>query len=378
MKYQVCEVCVMDTSDPDIIFMGTKGCNNCIKMLSDISSSLNSENSPNENLQKMVKLIKSSKKHVEYDCILGISGGLDSSFVALKCFDWGLNPLLLHIDTGWNSEVAIRNIQSIIDFTGWKLNTYVVNWSEMRDLQLSFLKSGISNQDVPQDHAIFSAIYKFAQINKIKFVINGGNTATEGIFPKNWHGSSMDARNLIDIHKTFGMFKLSEYPTTSFSKYYFYYPFVKRIKPIRPLNFIKYDKKLAIKELEERTGWKPYPRKHGESNFTKFFQEYYLVKRFGIDKRRAHLSSEIVSGQILRNEALDLLSKPAYDLSELGRDTEYVCRKLRLDMNEFDELLNLPRKTTRDFKNWENYYAIMKRIQAMAEKFFNLKFKIYR
>jgi hypothetical protein len=247
----------------------------------------------------------------------------------------------------------------------------------MRELQLAFLKSGISNQDVPQDHAIFSVLYKFASTKKIKYVINGGNNATEGIFPKKWHGSSLDAINLLDIFRTFGETKLRQYPTISFLKYYFYYPFFKRIKPVRLLNLINYDKELAIHELETRTQWKSYPRKHGESNFTKFFQEYFLPTRFGIDKRRAHLSSEIVSGQISRAEALVILNEPAYDPKELTRDTEYICRKLRISFKEFNYFLNLPRSDSSDFKNWDRYYALIKYVQIFLEKYLHVKFRLY-
>ena len=367
----------MDTSDPDIIFLGAEGCSNCSTMLFELKSNQESKNSSTENLAKIIDQIKRSSKNHGFDSVLGISGGLDSSYVALKCFDWGLNPLLLHVDTGWNSELAVRNIQAIIDFTGWKLYTHVINWSEMRDLQIAYLKSGVPNQDVPQDHAIFAVLYKFASKNNIKYVINGGNTATEGIFPKKWHASSMDSKNLIDIHRKFGTIKLEQYPITSFIKFYFYYPLVKKIKPIRLLNFIKYDKRFAISELETRTEWKSYPQKHGESNFTKFFQEFFLIARFGIDKRRAHLSSEIVSRQISRDDALIMLSRSPYEQNDLRRDTEYICRKLRISSGEFNILLNSARKNSRDFKNWENYYAPMKRLQFLIEKYLRIKIRMY-
>jgi len=377
-KNQICSFCVMDQSDPEIIFLGAKGCNNCHSMLSNLKDNQEIGVSGSENLSKTVDKIKRSRKKYEFDSVLGISGGLDSSYMALKCFDWGLQPLLLHVDTGWNSEVAVRNIQAIIDFTGWKLHTYVLDWNEMRDLHLAYLKSGISNQDVPQDHAIFSVLYKFASKNNVKYIINGGNTATEGIFPRKWHGSSMDARNLIDIHRTFGTTKLTKYPTTSFLKLYFYYPFIKKIKPIRLLNFIRYDRHLAITELETRTEWKSYPQKHGESNFTRFFQEYFLITRFGIDKRRSHLSSNIVTGQISRDKALTILSRLPYEPEALRRDTEYICRKLRISSVEFNLYLNLPKKNSSDFKNWEKYYNLMKFFQLLGERYLKVKIRMYR
>ena len=375
--YQICQICVMDTSDSQIIFMGEMGCNHCSGMKSLISIKSKFLDTSDSVLQGIINDVKISGINRNYDSILGLSGGLDSSYLALKCFDWGLKPLLLHVDTGWNSETAVKNIQSIVDFTGWKLHTHVIDWNEMRDLQLAYFKSGISNQDVPQDHAIFSALYKFASKNGIKYVLNGGNTATEGIFPKSWHGSAMDSKNLRDIHDKHGAQKLVKYPTTSFSKYYIYYPFIKKIKAIRPLNFIDYDKKSAAIELAKRTGWKSYPRKHGESIFTRFFQEYFLIERFGLDKRRPHLSSQIVSGQISRSKALDVLLESVYDPAELKKDTLYVCRKLRIGSDEFQYFMSTPIRNSSDYKNWTLKYKILKNFQTIIAKFFKIDIKIY-
>jgi N-acetyl sugar amidotransferase len=377
IEYQICEVCVMDTSDPDIVFSGEDGCNHCITSKLVLKSKINLEIENNLELNRTINLIKQSKKKKGYNCILGLSGGTDSSFLAIKCFDFGLKPLLLHVDTGWNSEIAVKNIQSVLDYTGWTLHTEVIDWNVMRELQLAYFRSGISNQDVPQDHAIFSTLYRYAKKYNIKFVLNGGNSATEGIFPLNWHSAAMDSINLKNIYQSVNKSKLKNYPTTTFTRYYFYYPFIKRLKSIRLLNLIDYNKKSAIMELQSKTGWKPYPQKHGESNFTKFFQNYYLISRFGIDKRRAHLSSEIVSGQISRDFALSELAKAPYDTRNLSRDVDYICRKLGISKVEWENLVSLPIRNYRDFKNWDTYYAIMKRTQTFIEKTFNYKMRKY-
>jgi N-acetyl sugar amidotransferase len=257
----------------------------------------------------MLAKLKKEGRNQEYDCVLGLSGGIDSSYVALKAFEWGLRPLVVHVDGGWNSELAVQNIETIVKHCKYELHTHVINWESMRELQLSYLRAGVANQDVPQDHAFFAGLYHFATKNKIRYVLNGGNVATEGIFPAAWHGAAMDAKNLKAIHKAFGSKKLNGYPLISFSQYYFWYPIVKKMRPFRPLNLIPYSKDLAVEQLEE-IGWKSYPRKHGESIFTKFFQNYYLPTRFNYDKRRPHFSSMIASNMISRDFAIELLKQP--------------------------------------------------------------------
>ena len=372
-KGRTCEVCVMDTSDPDIRFFAEKGCSNCLAMRESMGSDWFNDESGSSKLERLIAEIKEGGKASEYDSVLGLSGGLDSSYLALKAFDWGLRPLVVHVDAGWNTELAVRNIQSILDFTGWDFHTVVIDWNEIRDLQLSYLKSGIANQDVPQDHAFFSSLYKFAAENKIKYILSGGNMATEGIFPKSWHGPAMDATNLKAIHKEFGSGKLKKYPTIKFWDLYFVYPFIKKIHQVRPLNFIRYNKIEASYELENRIGFKTYERKHGESVFTRFFQEYYLPNRFGIDKRLAHFSSQIVSGQLDRNEALKLIEMQMYEANEILRDIDFLCRKLRITSQEFEIYLTAPRRSYSEFTNWNRKYRLMKLTQSFIRKIFKIK-----
>jgi N-acetyl sugar amidotransferase len=353
----------MDTSDPQILFDAQGVCNHCHAF----AGLRGTEWFPNEEggrrWQKVLEEIKSVGANSEYDCILGLSGGVDSSYLALMVREWGLRPLVVHVDAGWNSELAVANIEAIVKRCNYDLYTYVVNWEEMRDLHLAYLKAGVANQDVPQDHIFFSGVYRLAISNGIRYVLSGGNLSTEGVFPRAWQASAMDSINLRAIHKRFGSLALQSYKTTSPFEYLFYYPFVKRVRTLRPLNYMPYDKAIAIAALQAEVGWKPYGRKHGESLFTKVFQNYYLPFRFGYDKRRPHFSSLIASGQMSRERALSELDKPLYDSTELELDLDYFCKKLRITRAEFEQLLEAPRRYSSEFPNWDTYYRSMKIMQ---------------
>jgi hypothetical protein len=253
----------------------------------------------------------------------------------------------------------------------------VVDWEEMRDLQLAYLKAGVANQDVPQDHIFFASLYHFATANNIRYVLSGGNLATEGIFPRSWHGSAMDAINLRDIHRQYGTRTLKRYRTISFFEYYVWYPLVKKMRTLRPLNYMPYDKASAIEELQREIGWKAYGRKHGESLFTKLFQNYYLPVKFGFDKRKPHLSSLIVSGQMTREQALAELEKPLYDVTELELDIEYFCKKLRISRSEFQSLLEAPPRHYSEFRNWDGYYRALKSAQQAVARLTGRELKVY-
>ena len=280
----------------------------------------------------------------------------------------GLRPLVVHVDAGWNSELAVANIETVVKYCDFDLHTYVVNWEEMRDLQLAYLKSGIANQDAPQDHAFFSSLYHFSVKNGIKYVISGGNLATESIFPTSWHWSAMDADNLHAIHNKFGTKKLRNYKTIGFYELYLYYPFIKKMKTIRPLNFMPYIKSEALEELKEKVGYKEYARKHGESLFTKFFQNYWLPMKFGYDKRKPHLSSLIVSGQMTREEALIEAGRPLYDEKELKDDKEYIAKKLGVSDAEFEKILQVRPHDYSDFSNMAKKYKRIKKVQSFVSK----------
>jgi N-acetyl sugar amidotransferase len=359
----------MDTSDEQISFDSEGICNHCRRfdMVSRAQWFPGADGEPR--LQSMLTAMKTAGRGKDYDCILGLSGGIDSSYLALKMREWGLRPLVVHVDAGWNSELAVANIEKLVSHCKFDLHTHVVNWEEMRDLQLAFLRSGIPNQDVPQDHIFFASLYHFAVRNGIRTILSGGNLATEGIFPASWHGSAMDAINLRAIHRRFGERPLRHYRTIGFFDYYLWYPFVRRMRTLRPLNFMPYVKLHALKELVDTVGFKPYARKHGESLFTKVFQNHYLPRRFGYDKRRPHLSSLIVSGQLTRDEALRELAQPLYEPLELENDLDYFCKKLRISRSEFDGFMEAPLRRHTDYPNFGARHRMLKRVQSAVLRF---------
>ena len=339
-KYQMCSRCVMDSTDPEIVFDDKGICNHCYEFDDVTSKRWFPNDKGKKKLGEIFEKIKQEGKNNDYDCIIGLSGGVDSSYLALVMKEYGLRPLVVHVDAGWNSELAVHNIEQIVKYCGYDLHTHVMDWQEVKDLQLAYFKSGVANQDVVQDHAFFASLYHFAVQNNIKYVISGGNIATESVFPKSWHHAAMDAINLKAIHKRFGERKLIHYKTISFFKYYFYYPFIKGMTVIRPLNFMPYHKGEALEVLKKQVGYKEYGRKHGESRFTKFFQNYYLPRKFNMDKRRPHLSSHILSGELTRVQALGELQKTLYDEIELREDKAYIAKKLGLSVDELDKLVN--------------------------------------
>lgn len=376
-NYQVCKRCVMNTSDPLITFDEQGVCSHCRGFDAVTSKHWFPNAEGQRRLNDMIAAIKRDGAGREFDCILGLSGGVDSSYLALKAKEWGLRPLVVHVDAGWNSELAVANIEAIVKHCKYDLHTHVVDWEEMRDLQLAYLRSGIANQDVPQDHIFFASLYHFAVRNGIRYIFSGGNIATEGVFPSAWHGSAMDAINLNAIHRKYGTRPLRNYKTISFFDYYFWYPFFRKMRTIRPLNYMPYVKSQAIEELKAAVGWRSYGRKHGESHFTKLFQNYYLPERFGYDKRRPHLSSLVVSGQLSLADAVDELAKPLYDSKELELDIEYFCKKLRIKRAEFDELMRVQKRHYTDFPNWDKYHRLLKGAQAAVARVTGQTIRVY-
>jgi len=360
--YQICKRCIMDTSDPEIIFDEDGYCNHCTNAFKSKNTAWHPNEEGEKRLLSIVKKIKESEKNKEYDCVLGLSGGVDSSFLAYKAIEYKLRPLVVHIDCGWNSELAVKNIENIVKKLNLDLHTHVVDWEEMKDLQLSFFKANVANQDVPQDHAIFAGLYSFAVKKNIKYVLNGGNFATESILPTAWGYNALDYKHIKSIHKLFGNVKLKKYPSVTFFKRYIYYTYLRRMTIVNLLNYIPYDKNEAIKILKEKLDWSYYGEKHHESRFTRFFQAGYLPKKFGYDKRRAHLSSLIVSGSLSRDEALLEIQKANYPSNLEKEDMEYVAKKLDITTDEFESIINQPNRTYKDFKN--------------NEKLFNFGFKV--
>lgn len=351
-EYQICTNCVMDTSDPEIIFDENGKCDFCDNYLNNILPSWNQNDEGEKELSEITKKIKEDGKGKKYDCIIGLSGGVDSSYLTYIAKEkMGLNPLIFTVDTGWNLNVAVENIEKIVKTLNLDMYTEVVNWNEMRDLQLAFLKSQVPYQDLPQDHVIFAGLYNYAVKNGIKYILTGGNNSTECVKPPYEWTYINDLKMIKDIHKKFGIVPLKTFPLCGMLKNKIYYRYIKGLKVIKPLDCISYNKEESIKTLEEKFGWQHYKNKHYENIFTRFYEGYYLPKKFGYDKRRCYLSSLILTNQMKRNEALLEMEKFPYDEKQAMEDMEYIAKKLGITNEEFEKIINGENKTYRDYKN---------------------------
>jgi N-acetyl sugar amidotransferase len=351
-EYQVCRNCVMDTSDSKISFDESGLCDHCQNFYQNIEPHWDYQTTGPKRLASLVEQIKKEGHGKEFDCIIGLSGGMDSSYLLYYAKEvLGLRPLAYSVDTGWTLNIAIENIEKLVRGLGLELHTEIINWNEMKDLQLAFFKSQVAYQDLPQDHVIFAGLYNYAVKNKIKYVLTGGNLSTECVRePIEWVYQN-DLTHIKDIHKRFGQKPIKDLPMTSMFKYKLYYRFVKGMKVVRVLDMIPYTKEEATKTLHDKFGWEPYQNKHFESVFTRFYEGYWLVNKFGFDKRRAHFSSLILTGQLDRDKALDILSNPPYDEKQAMKDLDYICRKLSIAKDDFVAMMNEPNKTFKDYKN---------------------------
>lgn len=339
--YQQCSVTIMDTTDPEISF-SADGSSSWVRYYHhEIRKLWNPEGNP-EALSTIISQIKSDGKNKEYDCALGLSGGVDSSYLAYVAKINGLRPLIVHTDTGWNTEIAVRNIENIIKKTGFDLFTIVVDWDEMADIQLAFLRAGVPDQDIPQDHAIFSAFYGLAVKHRIKWVLSGSNYACESILPPAWGHDAMDWHHIASIHRRYGRRPLGSYPHLSRLRLGLDLTLLKGMRVAKPLNLLPYDKADAMRVLEREFGWQYYGGKHFESRWTRFFQGWWLPNRFGYDKRLAHLSSLILCGQITKSQALDEMNLNPYTLSMMEDDLELILKKLDLSYAEWKLILKQP------------------------------------
>ena len=340
--YRQCSITVMDNiADPNISFDDQGVCNYVHEYRKAEQEGVFGGEEGKNKLEAIVAEIKQKGKGKKYDCLIGVSGGVDSTYVAWLVKQHGLRPLAVHLDNGWNSELAVKNIENIISRLGIDLYTLVINWEEFRDIQLAYLKASVVDIEVVSDHAIFATMYKLAKEQHIGYIISGTNIVTEHIMPPSWLYHKMDFANLKDIHDKFGTVKLKTYPTFDFKKYV-YYSAVLRLVPISILNYVPYNKHEVKEVIKRELGWKDYGGKHHESIFTKFYQAYILPEKFKIDKRKAHLSTLICSGQISKEEALEELKQPLYPEADLQNDIEYVLKKFGLTRKEFDQIMQLP------------------------------------
>ncbi len=366
--YRQCTLTVMDNiADPDISFDEKGVCNYYYEYGEMARKTVFTGAEGEGKLELLVKQIRENGKGKTYDCLIGLSGGVDSTYVAYLVKQLGLRPLAVHLDNGWDSELAVKNIENIINRLGIDLYTLVVNWEEFKDIQLSYLKASVVDIEVVSDHAIFATLYKLAKEKGISYIISGTNIVTEYIMPKSWLYHKMDFANLKDIHNQYGSVKLKTYPTFDFKKS-IYYSTVLKLHSFSILNYVPYNKR-DIKELiKKELEWRDYGGKHYESNFTKFYQAYILPEKFKIDKRKAHLSTLICSGQLTREEALKELEQPLYNENDLKQDKEYVLKKFGLSSSAFEGIMQAPPRQHQEFKSDTD----------LKEKYMNLLQKTYK
>ncbi|KQT41887.1 hypothetical protein ASG47_18295 [Devosia sp. Leaf420] len=330
----------MDTTDPDITFDEHGICHHCRGHEEKVASIPAQRPDASEQLAEVVRGIK-ARASGEYDCIVGLSGGVDSSYVAYQAVKLGLKPLAVHFDNGWNSELAVENIERIVKHLGLDLMTFVIDWDEFRDIQRSYFKADVIDIEMVTDHAIFASMFDIANKHGIKTILSGTNAATESIMPKSWQHFKFDLLNLKSIHKRFGTMPIKHYPTISIWRMA-WQNYVRKTSSVSILNYLPYSKSGAIETLQTELGWRYYGGKHYESVFTKFYQAHILPTKFNVDKRRIHLSDLIMNGEVTRDEALAELAGSPYPAEALVHDTEYVCKKLGFSQQEFAEYLSRP------------------------------------
>lgn len=361
---QTCTTCLLDTTDPLIKFDSDGVCNYC-RSYENVKLALECNIQSSEDFfQKLQRTLKSSRKN-KYDSIIGLSGGVDSSYIVLLAKKYNLNPLLVHFDNGWNSEVAVSNIQKLASFAGYDLKTYVINWNEFRDLQRSFVRAGVLDIEMLTDHAIMAALYRISRETGLRNVLSGNNLATEFGMPSSWSWNKQDWTNIKAIHRRYGEGRLSTFPVFPSWKWQVVSKLGWGMNFIEVLNQIPYEKLKAIKELQDSCDWVYYGGKHYESVFTKFYQAYILPKKFNIDKRKAHLSSLIRNCEINRNTALDELNAPIYpDPFAFQNEKEYVLKKLGFSDCEFEEIMSQKPHSHLEFASDYHFFRRLRDIKS--------------
>ena len=369
-KYQICKNCVMDTSDPKIIFDENGVCDNCHSFYKVIKPTWIPNERGKAYLEHEFCKIKKEGRNRDFDCIIGSSGGLDSSYLLHKVVtEFGVRPLVFHVDGGWNTEIAVNNIKNLVNKLNLDLFVDVINWDDMKDFQLALFKSGTPHLDLAQDHAFFATMYNYARKYNIKYILNGGNHSTECIRnPLHWLYYGTDMSFINDIRKKFCTRPLDSYPWSSIYYHKIYLRYIKRIKVLKPLNFMEYNKKISIETLTKTYGWKPYPQKHFESRFTRFYESYWLPKRFGYDTRRIQFSSLIVTNQMSREYALKQLSKLPYTPDYEKQEFKYIANKLEISTNELETYLLMSKKWYFNYKNEKKIFDIGAKVLNIMNK----------
>jgi N-acetyl sugar amidotransferase len=373
--YQQCSLSVMDTiADPDIRF-DEKGICNYYYEYKKAEACLRKGEGGWKELEALAAEIKEAGKGLPYDCIMGLSGGVDSTYVAYLAKKLGLRALAVHFDNGWNSGLAVMNIGNIISRLGFDLFTYVIDWNEFRDLQLAYLKASVVDIEAVTDHAIFATLYRLAGEKKVKYFLNGTNVQTEQTLPKSWIHSKSDDVNIKSIHKAYGTLPLKTFPFSN-TKVKRYYQKVVGVRSISVINYVDYNKEQVKELIQRELGWRDYGGKHYESIWTRFYQGYILPEKFKIDKRKAHLSDLIFGGQITKAEALEELAKPIYDPKQFRIDYEFALKKLGLTAEQFDAIIKQSPRSHYDFdyeKPIDERYPVLKPFKSIYRTIFPVK-----
>jgi N-acetyl sugar amidotransferase len=378
IKYQQCTRCVLDTTDdPSITFNQQSVCSYCQRYDAEEKVLHKSSEEMQAELASWINRIKVAGKGQRYDCILGISGGVDSTYLAYKAKEFGLRPLLVHFDNGWNSELAVKNIENIVTKLGFDLHTFVIDWNEFRSLQLAFLRASVIDVELPTDHAMLATLYNLALQHKVKYILSGHNIVSELVLPENWYFNKRDHVHIQAINDQFGEVPLKTFPLLT-SRLKFLTAF-HEIQSVALLNYLPYNKEEVKKVIIDKLEWRDYGGKHYESIFTRFYQGYILIKKFGVDKRKAHLSNLICSRQITKKQAIALLEKPAYDPQVFATDYEFVLKKFKLTKAEFEEIMGRPVKKHTDYPvdvSIYDRYAILKLVRPFWIGFKKLRLKL--
>lgn len=355
-SYKQCARCILDTNDDPKLKLDQDGiCNYCLDYEIAEKTSVFKGREGEVKLHEIVDQIKKTGKGKKYDCIIGLSGGVDSTYLAYLAHKLGLHPLAVHFDNGWNSELAVKNIENIVKKLGLELYTYVVDWEEFRDVQLSYLKASVIDIEAVTDHAILGTVYRLAKQYNIKYILSGTNVVTEDVLPSHWIFNKVDHVNLKAIHAKYGKVKLKAFPLFD-TKLKKYCNNIMKIRSVSLLNYVPFIKKDVKKLIAEELAWRDYGGKHYESIFTRFYQGYILPHKFKVDKRKAHLSNLICSGQITREEAFEEMKKPVYDPEQLKIDMDFVLKKLGLTPQEFEQIMKVPTRSHYDFPTEVSLY----------------------
>jgi len=365
--YRICSRCIMDVSDPEITFDDRGYCNHCERAVSLTQNKLPAYKEGEYRLDRIVSRIKDAGRGRAYDCIVGVSGGADSTYAAYTVRKQGLRALAVHFDNGWNSELAVQNIEQTLNRLEIPLYTHVVDWEEFRDLQLAFLRASVPDAELPTDHAIGALLHHTAARFGVRYIISGTNISTESILPLSWTYYVSDWKYIRGIHNRFGSRPLKTYPSSSLLRY-IWHILGRRIRTVSLLNSIQYDRASAIDVLERELDWRNYGGKHHESIYTRFFQAYILPRKFNIEKRRAHYSSLIMSGQMTREEALSAMKQPIADERLLNEDLAYVVKKLNISADEFETIMRAPVRSYKDYPNDLSHYARMRSLWGGAQR----------